>query len=164
MGECPGWDKDPHDECRPPLPAERAAPEPELKHGAIGFVDALVIGLASTSPAYSLAAIIGALVALVGVYAPGVLLASFVPMLLIASAFYYLNRVDPDCGTTFSWVTRAMGPWLGWIGGWAIAMTGVLVVGSLADVGRPVRAAHLRPRRAGRQRRRDPGSPCWSSW
>ena len=110
------------------------AAEPELKHGAIGFVDALVIGLASTSPAYSLAAIIGALVALVGVYTPGVLLASFVPMLLIASAFYYLNHVDPDCGTTFSWVTRAMGPWLGWLGGWAISMTGVLVVGNLADV------------------------------
>ena len=118
----------------PPVPAERAT-EPELKHGAIGFIDALVIGLASTSPAYSLAAVIGPIVALVGVYAPGVLLASFVPMLLIASAFYYLNRVDPDCGTTFSWVTRAMGPWLGWIGGWAISMTGVLVIGSLADVG-----------------------------
>ena len=27
-----------------------------------------------------------------------------------------------------------MGPWTGWLGGWAIAMTGVLVVGSLADV------------------------------
>ncbi len=56
-------------------------------------------------------------------------------MALIASAFYYLNRVDQDCGTTFSWVTRAMGPWFGWMGGWAITMTGVLVVGSLADVG-----------------------------
>ncbi|MGY1742253.1 MULTISPECIES: APC family permease [unclassified Blastococcus] len=107
--------------------------QPGLKPDAIGFLDALVIGLASTSPAYSLAAIIGPVVALVGVYAPGVLLASFVPMALIASAFYYLNRVDQDCGTTFSWVTRAMGPWLGWIGGWAITMTGVLVVGSLAD-------------------------------
>ena len=116
----------------PPVPAERA-PEAELKHGAISFLDALVIGLASTSPAYSLAAVIGPIVALVGIYAPGVLLASFVPMLLIASAFYYLNKADQDCGTTFSWVTRAMGPWLGWIGGWAIAMTGVLVVGSLAD-------------------------------
>ena len=105
----------------------------QLKPGAISFLDAVVIGLASTSPAYSLAAVIGPIVALVGVYAPGVLLASFVPMLLIASAFYYLNRVDQDCGTTFSWVTRAMGPWLGWIGGWAIAMTGVLVIGSLAD-------------------------------
>ena len=56
-------------------------------------------------------------------------------MLLIAAAFLSLNRVDPDCGTTFCWVTRAMGPWAGWIGGWAIAMTGVLVVGSLANVG-----------------------------
>ncbi len=113
---------------------EDTRPPGGLKANAIGFVDALVIGLNSTSPAYSLAAAIGPVVALVGVYAPGVMLASFVPMLLIASAFYYLNRVDQDCGTTFSWVTRAMGPWAGWLGGWAITMTGVLVVGSLADV------------------------------
>jgi len=112
-----------------------AGPAPSLKPGAIGFVDALVIGLAATSPAYSLAAILGPVVALVGIYAPGTLLASFVPMLLIASAFYYLNKVDQDCGTTFSWVTRAMGPTFGWIGGWAITLTGVLVIGSLAEVG-----------------------------
>ena len=110
------------------------APASTLKPGAIGFIDALVIGLAATSPAYSLAAVLGPIVALVGVFAPGVLLASFVPMLLIASAFYHLNKVDQDCGTTFSWVTRAMGPWFGWLGGWAITMTGVLVIGSLADV------------------------------
>lgn len=114
---------------------ERLPVEPSLKAGAIGFTDSLAIGLNATSPAYSLAAVLGPIVVLVGVYAPGVLLASFVPMLLIASAFYYLNRVDQDCGTTFSWVTRAMGPWFGWMGGWAIAMTGVLVVGSLAEVG-----------------------------
>lgn len=108
--------------------------EDGLKADAIGFVDALVIGLNATSPAYSLAAVIGPIVVLVGVAAPGVLVASFVPMLLIASAFYYMNKVDQDCGTTFSWVTRAMGPWWGWQGGWAITMTGVLVVGALADV------------------------------
>jgi amino acid transporter len=108
---------------------------PGLKSDAIGFTDALVIGLAATSPAYSLAAVIGPIAVLVGVHAPGVLLVSFLPMMLIATAFLYLNRVDQDCGTTFSWVTRAMGPWAGWIGGWAITMTGVLVIGSLADVG-----------------------------
>src|SRR5687768_13924720 len=119
----------------PVQPAVRPEDEATLRPGAIGFLDALVIGLASTSPAYSLAAILGALVALTGVNAPGVLLASFLPMLLIAAAFAALNRVDPDCGTTFSWATRAMGPWVGWIGGWAVAMTGVLIVGSLANVG-----------------------------
>ncbi|MFI2781212.1 APC family permease [Streptomyces sp. ALB3] len=118
------------------MTADPAGPAPtaRLKPNAIGFVDALVIGLNATSPAYSVAAVIGPIVALVGVYAPGALFASFVPMLLIASAFYYLNKADQDCGTTFSWVTRALGPWTGWLGGWAIAMTGVLVVGSLADV------------------------------
>ena len=69
-----------------------------------------------------------------GVQAPAVLLASFVPMFLIASAFYYMNRADPDCGTTFSWITRAMGPSLGWVGGWAVSTTGILVIGSLAQV------------------------------
>lgn len=120
--------------------AGRAVPIPATeKHGlrpnAIGFTEGLVIGLASTAPAYSLAAVIGSLVVIVGVQAPGALLASFVPMFLVAGAFYYMNRADPDAGTTFSWVTRALGPWLGWIGGWAVCMTGILVVGSLADVG-----------------------------
>jgi amino acid transporter len=105
-----------------------------LKENAIGFRDALIIGIASTAPAYSLAAVIGLVVVTVGVQAPAVLLASFVPMFFVATAFYYMNRADQDCGTTFSWVTRAMGPWLGWIGGWAICVTGILVVGSLADV------------------------------
>lgn len=108
--------------------------EKGLKKGAIGFLDGLSIGLASTAPAYSLAAVIGSIVVAVGVKAPGVLLLSFVPMFFIAAAFFYMNRVDTDCGTTFSWVTRAMGPWAGWIGGWAICTTGILVIGSLADV------------------------------
>jgi len=116
---------------KPPAEAERAG----LKANAIGFLDALVIGLASTAPAYSLAAVMGTLAVVVGVQAPAALLASFIPMFFIAAAFYYMNRADPDAGTTFSWVTRAMGPWLGWIGGWAIITTGILVVGSLADVG-----------------------------
>jgi amino acid transporter len=117
-----------------PQPHADEAGEKGLKKNAIGFLDALAIGLDSTAPAYSLAAVIGSIVVAVGLAAPGNLLLAFVPMFFIAAAFYYMNRADQDCGTTFSWVTRAMGPWLGWIGGWAIFTTGVLVIGSLADV------------------------------
>jgi hypothetical protein len=46
------------------MAATQAAPQ--LKADAIGFVDALVIGLAATSPAYSPAAVIGPIAALVG--------------------------------------------------------------------------------------------------
>ena len=70
----------------------------------------------------------------VGFFAPAALLLAFIPMFFIAAAFYWLNKADQDCGTTFSWVTRAMGPNTGWIAGWAVFMTGILVVGSLADV------------------------------
>lgn len=105
-----------------------------LKKDAIGFGDGLTIALASTAPAYSLAAVIGSIVVIVGFQAPAALLVSFVPMFFIAAAFYYLNRADQDCGTSFAWVTRAIGPQSGWITGWAICVTGILVVGSLADV------------------------------
>ena len=110
--------------------------EKGLKANAIGYLSNLVIGVASTAPAYSLAATLGFVVAVggVGVHAPAVLLVSFVPILLIAFAYKYLNRADPDCGTTFAWGTRAMGPWVGWMNGWAIFVADVIVMASLAVI------------------------------
>jgi amino acid transporter len=107
-----------------------------LKKGAIGYLSNVVIGVASVAPAYSLAVTLGFIVAVqgVGVHAPAVLLVSFVPMLLIATAYKYLNRADPDAGTAFAWTTRALGPGLGWINGWTIVLADVIVMASLADI------------------------------
>jgi amino acid transporter len=107
-----------------------------LKKNAIGYLSNLVIGVASTAPAYSLAATLGAIVAVsgIGLHAPAVLLVSFVPMFLIAGAYKYLNRADPDAGTTFAWTTRALGPGMGWVNGWAIFLADVIVMASLADI------------------------------
>lgn len=107
-----------------------------LKEGAIGYLSNIVIGVASTAPAYSLAATLGFVVAVkgVGVHAPAVMLVSFVPMLLVAAAYKYFNRADPDAGTTFAWVTRAMGPVQGWMNGWAIFLADVIVMASLSDI------------------------------
>ncbi len=55
-------------------------------------------------------------------------------MFFIAAAFYYMNRANQDAGTTFSLDTRAIGPYLGWMGGWAVSAAGILVIGSLASV------------------------------
>jgi amino acid transporter len=107
-----------------------------LKTGAIGFGSSVVIGVASTAPGYSLAAVLGLIVAVegIGVHAPAALLASFVPILFVATAYRYLNRADPDCGTTFSWATRAFGPATGWIGGWAIIVADIIVMANLAQI------------------------------
>jgi amino acid transporter len=105
-----------------------------LKTNAISFASNVVIGVASTAPAYSLAAALPALVAAAKFGVPAILILAFLPMLFIAVAYYHLNRADPDCGTTFSWATRALGPYGGWMGGWAILATDILVMPGLAQI------------------------------
>jgi amino acid transporter len=110
--------------------------KPRLKANAIGFVSNIVIGVASVAPGYSLAATLGFVAAVggLGYQAPSAIIVAFFPMAAIALAYYFLNRADPDCGTTFSWMTKAMGPYLGWQGGWAIVVADVLVMPNLAYI------------------------------
>jgi amino acid transporter len=105
-----------------------------LKKNAIGFVSSVVIGVASTAPGYSLAATLGFIAAAVALQSPAILLISFIPMFLVAAGYYYMNKADPDCGTSFSWVTKAMGPQLGWIAGWTIVVADVIVMANLAQI------------------------------
>jgi amino acid transporter len=105
-----------------------------LKTGAIGLVSSVVIGVASTAPAYSLAATLGFIVILVGLQAPAVIVLAFVPILFVSIGYQQLNKREPDCGTTFTWATKAFGPKTGWMGGWGIVAADVLVMASLAQV------------------------------
>ena len=98
------------------------------------MVSSIVIGVASTAPGVQPRPSLGLVVAAVGLLSPAVMWCSFIPMLLVATSYYYLNRVDPDCGTTFSWGTRAFGPVTGWIGGWAIVIADVVVMANLAQI------------------------------
>ena len=110
-----------------------------LKGGALGLVSSVVVGVASTAPAYSLAASLGLIVAsggtlLAGVKAPAIVLISFIPMYLIAVAYRELNNAEPDCGTTFTWASRTFGPLVGWLGGWGIIAADVVVMANLAHI------------------------------
>lgn len=107
-----------------------------LKANAIGYVSNLVIAVASTAPAYSLAATLGFIVAVsgVGVHAPAVLIVSFIPILFVSVGYRFFNLADPDAGTTFAWVTRTFGPQLGWINGWAIFLADIIVMASLSEI------------------------------
>lgn len=110
-----------------------------LKGGALGLVSSIVVGIASTAPAYSLAASLGFIVAsggalLAGVKAPGIVILAFIPMYLIAVAYQELNKAEPDCGTTFTWGTRAFGSITGWLGGWGIIAADIIVMANLAAI------------------------------
>ncbi len=116
-------------------PSGGAVESKGLKSGALGLVSATVVGVASAAPAYSLAVTLGLVAAAgVGFKAPAIMWISFIPMGCIAAAFFYLNRADPDCGTNFTWVTRAIGPRWGWMGGWSSAVADLLIMPNLAAV------------------------------
>ncbi|NYE20872.1 APC family permease [Microbacterium immunditiarum] len=106
-----------------------------LAAGTLGLWGSTVIGLASTAPVYSLVATLGFVVLAVGAQAPIAFIVAFVPMLFIAYAYRELNNDVPDCGTTFTWGTKAFGPWVGWMGGWGVAVAGMVVLANLAQIG-----------------------------
>lgn len=105
-----------------------------LATGTLGLWGSTVIGLASTAPVYSLVATLGFVILAVGAQAPIAFIIAFIPMLFIAFAYRELNNAVPDCGTTFTWGTKAFGPWVGWMGGWGVAVAGMVVLANLAQV------------------------------
>lgn len=114
---------------RPDIPAGKG-----LNTGALGLVGNIVIGLSAVAPAYSLAATLGYVVLAVGDKAPAMFLVAFVPMLLTAFAYRELGRDTPDCGTSFTWGTKAFGPWVGWMAGWGLAVSAIIVLANVAEI------------------------------
>jgi len=108
--------------------------EKGLQAGALGLLGNVVIGLAAVAPAYSLAATLGYVVLAVGEKAPSMFVVAFIPMLLVAFAYKELSQDTPDCGTTFTWGTKAFGPWIGWIGGWGLAVSAIIVLANVAEI------------------------------
>ncbi|GAB2555593.1 APC family permease [Leucobacter ruminantium] len=105
-----------------------------LNRGALGVVGSTIIGLASTAPLYSLAATLGWVILAVGAQAPLVFIVACIPMIFAAFAYQELNREMPDCGTTFVWGTKAFGPVIGWVGGWAVAVSAVMVLSNVGEI------------------------------
>ena len=108
--------------------------EKGLSQNAVGLLGGTVLGISSVAPAYALTATIGLLVAEAGAKVPVIIIAGFLPMFFAAYAYRELNRVAPDCGTSFTWTTKAFGPVLGFLGGWTAVVATVIVLSNLAGV------------------------------
>ena len=104
-----------------------------LQANVLGTFDTVVMAIAGSAPAYSLAATTAVLVGAVGLASPAALLYCAIPMLGIALAFSYLSRIDTNAGASYSWVGRTLHPFLGFISGWALVVSATIfmVAGSL---------------------------------
>jgi amino acid transporter len=113
--------------------AASARPQVQLRGDTLGKFDSIVMAVAGSAPAYSIAGTTATLVGAVGLAGPAALLYCGVPMLGIAFAFNYLTRLDVNAGASYSWVARALHPALGFISGWALVVSALIfmVIGSL---------------------------------
>ncbi|MFE0678853.1 APC family permease [Streptomyces sp. NPDC058867] len=104
-----------------------------LQAGALGTFDTVVMAVAGSAPAYSLAATTAVLFGAVGTAGPAALLYCAIPMLGIALAYSYLSRIDVNAGAGYSWVGRTLHPFLGFLSGWALVVSATvfMVAGSL---------------------------------
>ncbi len=105
-----------------------------LSAGTIGLIGAVVIGISCIAPAYTFTAAVGPTASEVGAQIPAVILVGFIPMLLVAFGYRELNNRMPDAGTSFTWASRAFGPWVGWMAGWGLIVATILVLSNLAGV------------------------------
>jgi amino acid transporter len=105
-----------------------------LRPATVGLTGNVVISLSSVAVAYSLAAALAGIVAAVGAKTPAMFVIGFLPIMLTAFAFRGLAAETPDCGSTFTWATRAFGPWIGWLAGWASLIAATVAVGNGAQI------------------------------
>ena len=105
-----------------------------LKSNVVGLFGGTMLGISSVAPAYALTATLGILAASVGAKTPVVIIAGFLPMFFAAYAYREFNRIMPDAGTSFTWTSKAFGPYIGWLGGWAAVLATIIVLSNLAGV------------------------------
>jgi len=105
----------------------------ELRADGITAAGSIVMAVAGSAPAYSIAATTAVLIAVAGLAGPAALLWCGIPMLGIAWAFSYLGRADVNAGAAYSWVGRALHPILGFFAGWALVVSATIfmVAGAL---------------------------------
>ena len=117
-----------------PVGGDSGLSQKGLNAGTVGLIGAVVIGISCIAPAYTFTAAIGPTASTVGAQIPAVILIGFIPMLLVAFGYRELNNRMPDAGTSFTWATRAFGPWIGWMAGWGLVVATILVLSNLAGV------------------------------
>jgi len=99
---------------------------PGLKPDALSLPEAVIMGIAGTAPAYSMAATTTTLIAVTGILAPASLLISGLVMFGVAFAFLHLTWIDPNAGAAYIWVKRMLHPMLGFFAGWAMLVMSAL--------------------------------------
>ncbi|MEF9412848.1 MULTISPECIES: APC family permease [Ralstonia solanacearum species complex] len=98
----------------------------ELEGQALGLAESVVMGVAGTAPAFSIAATTATLIGAVGLLAPASLLYCGLIMFGVTFAYLHLNRLNPSAGAAYAWVGAIFNRTLGFFAGWALLVASVV--------------------------------------
>lgn len=105
------------------------AVDTQLEAQALGVSESVVMGVAGTAPAFSIAATTVTLIGAVGALTPASLLYCGLIMFGVTFAYLHLNRVNPHAGAAYAWVGAIFNRTLGFFAGWALLVaSGVFMV------------------------------------
>ncbi|MFJ5884523.1 APC family permease [Kitasatospora cineracea] len=99
---------------------------PDAMRRSVGVGAVVVIAASSTAATTSIGIGLGLMAGVVGLHLPAIMLLAFLPVLGIAAGYGRLNRVEPDAGSSYRWVGKALHPWLGFLTGWVNIVTTVV--------------------------------------
>ena len=133
----------------------------DLRKDALGLVHAVAIGVAGTAPSYSIAASTAVLIGAVGALAPASLLYCGLIMVGITFGFANLNRVYPDSGASYTWVSRVFNRDLGFLTGWAVLVSSALFMVAAAIPAATATLLLIAPDAAGSKLPVIAVSACW---
>jgi len=86
----------------------------------------MMMGVAGSAPASTIAAGTATLIAAAGAFAPVALLVFAIPMLGIAKAYHALGARDASAGASYQWTTAIFGKFLGFFAGWSLLVATLL--------------------------------------
>jgi amino acid transporter len=92
----------------------------KLAEGALGTAESIVMGVAGTAPAFSVAATTATLVAAVGILSPASILYCGLIMFGVTLAFMHLNKTAATAGGSYTWISQEFNATLGFFAGWAL--------------------------------------------
>lgn len=97
----------------------------ELARDSLGALESIVMGIAGTAPAFSVAVTTATIVAAVGVLSVGSILYCGLIMFGITLAFIHLSKMTPNAGAAYAWVGQVFGPRWGFFAGWGLLVASV---------------------------------------
>jgi amino acid transporter len=108
-----------------------ARPEAELQRGAIGLTEVLFQSITFMAPAVAAALSIGFATTFAGGITPLAVLFALIACLFTAYSMGQLGSRMSSAGGMYTWVSRGLGPFFGWLVAWVFTLAGPIVPAAL---------------------------------